>query len=160
MSRPLSAATFETIIAAGTGSDRAGSAGGGNGRGGYASPETAAAVEAFSVARAKDWLAAEFEGFDVLEMPHNNPGFDLVVGALDDPVKYVEVKGTQAAESGFWMSEGERQFSIANAEAYLLIVVSSINLKDDSSFVLRTNEGAVDGDLFDLAPSQWRGTLK
>ena len=165
--RPLSVATFEAIMDAAAGAalttvaGSGGNAGGsGNGKGGYASPETAAAVEAFSIARAKDWLAETFVGLDVLEMPHSNPGFDLVVGSLDAPVRYVEVKGTQAAESGFWMSEGERQFSIANADAYLLIIVSSINLKDETSFSLRVNEGAVDGDLFDLAPSQWRGTLK
>lgn len=128
----------------------------------YASAEDALEVERASVDCAIAWLASKYPTKDVVEMPRNNPGFDLIVGEIANPDLYVEVKGTRADTSVFWMSEGERAFSVANAAKYMLIVVSSIrpSAAQPRDWKLRTRMGAVSGDDFVLEPSQWRGLLR
>lgn len=106
-----------------------------------------------------EWLADNYSGSLLAEMPHSNPGFDIAVGEVADPTLYVEVKGTQTAESSFFLSEGERKFSVAHSERYLLVVISGINLKS-GAFHLRYHGGAVAGEAFDLQATQWRGLLK
>lgn len=125
----------------------------------YADPATARAVEDMSVAVAVEHVHERF-GESVKVMPRNNPGFDLLVGSASSPTRYVEVKGTQSAQPVFFMSEGEREFSVRNAAKYTLLVVSGIDLGSQTFQALTTRDGAVAGDGVQLMPSQWRGRLE
>lgn len=125
----------------------------------YATSADAAAVEAYSVGVASKIARGRFGG-PVTEMPRNNPGFDLRVGNAGNPVRFVEVKGTRTLAPAFFMSEGERQFSIRNADLYTLIVVSGIDLVAGSHAMESIVDGAVHGDGFELAPTQWRGEVQ
>jgi hypothetical protein len=60
----------------------------------YPSAAQAREVELFSVDRALEYLRISYPGTEVEIMPHSNPGYDLRVGQADDPIRYVEVKGT------------------------------------------------------------------
>jgi hypothetical protein len=153
--RSISVAQFESIVAASLSKEaplRPGA---------YASAIDAKEVERASVDCAMAWLRAQYPGRVVVEMPHNNPGFDLMVGDIADPDLYVEVKGTRADSSVFWMTEGERAFSEANSAKYMLIVVSSLRPSEAGAgdWTLRARMGAVRGDDLILEPSQWRGLL-
>lgn len=153
--RPLSAARFDAIIAAAElrqtpDPDPVAP--------NYADPKTAQKVEEISVAVAVAAMSDRF-GHDVHVMPHNNPGFDLRVGPREAPIRYVEVKGTQTATPVFFMSDGEREFSIRNSAKYTLVVVTGVNVVDGSHAAISIRDGAVVGDSVQMQPSQWRGRL-
>lgn len=153
--RPLSDASFEAIVAAAglmTAPDPDPVAPS------YADPETAKKVEAISVAAAVTAIEERF-GEPVKVMPHNNPGYDLRVGPADAPTRYVEVKGTQSAAPVFFMSDGEREFSIKNDDRYTLVVVSGIDVEAGTHASLTVRDGGLVGTDVDLQTSQWRGRL-
>jgi hypothetical protein len=157
--RPLSSERFEAILAAADVSARQASAPDSAGRS-YADSKMAAAVEAYSVQVALGALRARYSQ-TVTVMPRNNPGFDLRVGPSESPVRYVEVKGTRAADPVFFLSEGERRFSILNADRYTLMVVSGINLASITHGNVRLHDGAIaDGPEFELHTTQWHGELR
>jgi hypothetical protein len=149
--RPLSEERFEAIIASGGYLIAPVTAV-------YANHPTIRAVEDYSVAVAQ---AAMYERFrETLQvMPHNNPGFDIRVGPASFPTRYVEVKGTSALQPTFFMSDGERNFSLRHAPRYTLVVVSGIDVTALSHVQVTIRDGAVDGRAFDLHPTQWRGQL-
>lgn len=154
--RPLTEERFHAILAAagvavGPDPDPVSSA--------YADPATARLVEEYSVAVATTAMSEKY-GARATVMARNNPGFDILIGTPSSPDRFIEVKGTQAAEPIFFMSEGERQFSLRNAARYTLFVVSGINLGKRTHSHETTREGAVEGDGFELRPSQWRGRIK
>lgn len=153
--RPLSESRLEAIVLAGGVpatfvADAA--------RGGYASPAVTRAVEDYSVAVVVNELEKQYAE-PVVVMPRNHPGFDIRVGPGASPVRYVEVKGTQSTDSVFFMSDGERRFSMANADKYTLFIVSGINLKAGTHSQVSKRNGPVDGEDFELRPHQWRGRL-
>jgi hypothetical protein len=127
--------------------------------GGYASAAVADAVDAYAMQAAMLHVAEQWPGLVVTKMPKNNPGFDIRVGLPADEVQYVEVKGTQASEPLFWMSEGERQFSIREAHRYQLVVIVGIDLKAVSHSNIVVHSGAVGGPQINLQASQWRGKV-
>ena len=155
--RPLSDSRFERILAVADHSSHADTPVATK-RTAYADSKTALAVEDYSVAVA-DAIVQQRFGLPTKVMPRTNPGFDIRVGSPEDPVWFVEVKGTQSAEPVFFISEGERLFSMRNALKYSLIVVSGINLKDGSHGRVVFRDGAVNGSDFDLRTTQWRGQV-
>jgi hypothetical protein len=124
----------------------------------YADPQAIQKVEQVSVAVAVTAMQERF-GTDVEVMPRNNPGFDLRVGPATAPVRYVEVKGTQSAIPSFFMSDGEREFSIRNSSKYTLVVVSGINIEAETHASVSIRDGALEGSDVEMQPSQWRGRL-
>jgi hypothetical protein len=110
------------------------------------------------VAAAVEVMRERF-GDDVHVMPHNNPGFDLRVGPREAPIRYVEVKGAQAAAPVFFMSDGEREFSIRNAASYTLVVATGVSVETGEHAAITVRDGAVTGDDVQMQPSQWRGRL-
>lgn len=96
--------------------------------------------------------------YDVIEMPLNNPGYDLraetPAGSL-----YVEVKGTQSGIPTFFLSESERTFAVAHADAYLLAVVTDVVLPNETWGGIRYLSDPPDADNSHLRPHQWRGQL-
>lgn len=154
--RPISVAAFGEVVAIADAQpedeDKSGFSG-------YASSDAGREVERFAVRVVLGRLAAEYPGVQIAEMARNHPGFDIRVGPADDPIAFVEVKGTQSAEPVFWMTEGERQFSIREAQRYLLMVVSGIDLTGLGGHELHVRAGGVVGDGVAMEPSQWRGRL-
>lgn len=96
------------------------------------------------------WPGAEIE-----RQPHNNPGFDIRVGPADDVVRFVEVKGTTMPRPAFFLSEGERRFSVANAERYTALIVHSIDLAR-GAYELYRHDGAIAPSVFTLSTRQWQ----
>ena len=167
--RPLSEQRFEAIIgvsvppASPPSSPAAGGperSGGGTGEGGYASPAVARAVERYAVDEVLAWLRQDDAGLPVVEMPHNNPGFDIRVGHDPDaPDLYVEVKGTQSVDPVFFMSAGEREFSYKNAAKYEFFVVAGIDLTAKTHVQVHHRRGAMEDDVATMKASQWKGRL-
>lgn len=127
------------------------------GRGGtYASSEVAQEVERQSRRIAKEYLLDRLPGVEIMEMPTNNPGFDLETNRLGS--RYIEVKGTQAPVPRFFLSEGERQFGAAHQGDYLLVVVFGMDLAEETHQGIETARGPI-GSTQRLEPTQWRGIL-
>lgn len=127
-----------------------------NGGGLYASPAVAQETERQSRLIARGYLLDRFPGTDIIDMPTNNPGFDL---ETDRPgFRYIEVKGTQAPIPRFILSEGERQFGAAHENDYLLIVVFGMNLSAETHLRIAVARAPL-GSAQRLAPIQWRGAL-
>lgn len=152
--RPISEPVFQAIL--GTATTATWSA---VPLGGYAKPEDARAIEKISVAASIKWLSEKYDGESVLEMPHSNPGFDILVGDPQKPMWHAEVKGTRSQKPVFWMSEGERFFSVTNSTTYLLMVVTGVDILGNTSSSLRVRAGAVEQPGSKLDVEQWRGEL-
>lgn len=161
--RPISTAAYEAVVASAGVTAAATGKGvkpnGGGGKGGYASPEVIAAVDEYAMLTAMVWTEETFEGAPIERMAHNNPGYDIRVGPPTNPEVFVEVKGTQTGEPAFFISEGERKFSLAHAERYVLIVISGIDSMNQTHGAVTVRQGAVDGPGFELEPRQWRGRI-
>jgi Domain of unknown function (DUF3883) len=126
----------------------------------YPPSAVATAVEKYSVEIAMARLRAEFPDHEVVEMPRNNPGFDIRVGAANDPLLYVEVKGTQTEDPVFFLSEGEREFSVHNGGRYRLFIICAVDLASEAHGSVHKHDGAIDATVADLKPSQWRARLQ
>lgn len=122
----------------------------------YASPEVAAAVDTIAMDLAMDWAAETFPDAQIRRMPHNNPGYDILVIQNGAPTRYIEVKGTMTSTPRFYMSENERRFSVENAGSYTLIVFFRIDVASETA-ECRVREGAIDAD--ELTVLQWQGRL-
>jgi hypothetical protein len=122
----------------------------------YANADDMRAVEAFSVARAKEVAAKWFPSATIDELLHNNPGFDLVARQEGYVIRYLEVKGTRSSRPVFFLTECERRFSAENADLYTLVVISNINLNAGTCEVDR-HDGQLDSL---LRPAQYRGELQ
>jgi hypothetical protein len=155
--RPLSQSAFDGIATIGLATVPVTTSQ--SGRGGYATPEVARLVDEIAMSVATDWVVAQNPGADVIRMPHNNPGFDVQVMRNALPVRYVEVKGTQASEPLFFISEGERSFSAAHENQYTLVVVTGINVRTRDHGALHVREGEVTIVNSHLEPTQWRGRI-
>ena len=123
----------------------------------FATPEDSALVDEIGMEIAVREVGSRFPGLPVVEQPHNNPGFDILVGPAERPTRYVEVKSTRASQPVFNLSEWERRFSHANADNYSLIVVVGIDIATRSHASIRWRDGAIDNKTFQLRPLQWRG---
>lgn len=110
-----------------------------------------AQIESFSVARAREIVLSRFPGAVIDEMPHSNPGYDIVVREGDQVVRYVEVKGTTRESPAFLITENERNFSVQNGDHYSLVLVGEIDLTAES-FVPYWHDGPID-DRFSLRPT-------
>lgn len=128
------------------------------GRGGYASSEHAQAVDNMAMSLAMRLLADGYPDAAVQQMPHNNPGYDILVIAGGQVQRYVEVKGTTLADPRFFMSENERAFSEANAAKYTLLVFYSMDLAAGTATVC-SRDGAIFADDPCLQVMQWQGQL-
>lgn len=171
--RPITEDCFEAILAAasatpattssgagGTSSATGGSVSPATGRSiGYPSSKMAREVDAYAMTVAMAEVASLYPAGPIERMPHNNPGFDIRVGPKSAPTRFVEVKGTSTSEPVFFLSEGEREFSVANKAAYTLLVVVGIDLKAKTHTAIVRREGAIDATVADLKTTQWRGRL-
>jgi hypothetical protein len=125
---------------------------------GYASPELAQLVDAIAMERATDEAEARFPNTRVERMPQNNPGFDFRVSANGVVLRYLEIKGTTHPTPRFFMSEGERCFSVEHASRYSLWIFYAIETQARSG-ILRELDGAVAGPQVTLEPIQYAGVV-
>ena len=121
-------------------------------------PETQAQLEEFAMRAAVRELGQRHPGEKVTQQPYNNPGFDILVGNLEHPIAYVRVKATQGYQPTFYLSEGERQFSIDHAEQYILAVVYSVRFYEET-YKVALHLGRIDLNTFRLVPMYWQGKL-
>jgi hypothetical protein len=126
---------------------------------GYASPTVSAAVDAHAMTAAMGHVASPWPTHMIEQMPRNNPGFDIRVGPAGAEDWYYEVKGTQASEPLFFMSEGERKFSLREGSRYTLLVVVGIDLRNGTHASIVPRDGEVGGADVELETAQWRGRL-
>jgi hypothetical protein len=138
--------------------DRGGQRRAGGARG-YASPAVSAAVDAYAMTAAIGQVTSLWPTHPIEQMPRNNPGFDIRVGLAGAEDWYYEVKGTQASEPLFFMSEGERKFSRREASRYTLLVVVGIDLRNGTHGSIVRHDGEVGGVDVKLETAQWRGCL-
>ena len=103
-------------------------------------------------------LERRYPGEKVTQQPYDNPGFDVLVGTLDQPIAYVRVKATQGYQPTFYLSEGERQFSIDHADLYLLAITYAIHLHEET-YKIALHLGRIDLSIFKLIPTYWQAKL-
>lgn len=125
----------------------------------YANASDIREVDAYAVSAVAEWTRSRYPGESVEVMPHNNPGFDLRVGRPEDPIRYIEIKGTRSNSTRFFISEGERLFSIRESKRYTLVVVVGIELEAKTHARVWYHDGAVGDDAVRLEPRQWIGTV-
>jgi hypothetical protein len=123
----------------------------------HAYPLDGAEVDAVGMEVALAHVSSRFPGHVVTQMPHNNPGYDILVGLSAAPVRYVEVKSTRADAPVFNLSEGERRFSVAHAPLYSLLVITGIDIEARTYLETHWYDGALTDEEFQLRPLQWRG---
>lgn len=118
------------------------------------------AVERYAVERVLELLAEMYGSpAEVKEMPHNHPGYDVRVEAMDaGVVRYVEVKGTRSGEPLFRLTEGERRFSIEHSNVYTFAMVWSIDL-EAKTHRIEMRDGTVDAAAYRLQPTGWIGAF-
>jgi Domain of unknown function (DUF3883) len=121
-------------------------------------PETIAQLEEFAMRAAVRELEQRYPGEKITQQPYNNPGFDISVGTLANPIAYVRVKATQGYQPVFYLSEGERQFSIEQADRYLLAVVYAIHLHKET-YKIALQPGRIDLTTSKLIPLSWQRKL-
>ncbi|HWY89395.1 MAG TPA: DUF3883 domain-containing protein [Solirubrobacteraceae bacterium] len=126
---------------------------------GYPDPEMAAAIDKVGVLVALQAIEDRFAGFEIEEMRHTNPGFDVrVLDADGVALAYIEIKSTSTGLPVFFLSETERQFAQRYADRYHLAVVTSVDVASKSGEV-HWREGALTGADIYLQPRHWKGAL-
>ncbi len=94
-----------------------------------ADPAKAAAREALGKAAVQYFLATQAARWkSLVEMPHNNPGFDVRAIAQDDTEEYIEVKGQSAGwtEDGVALTPTELATAQKHGDRYWLCVVEHV----------------------------------
>lgn len=124
---------------------------------GYGDPQLTLLIDAVAMEIALRQAVVDFAGAEVTAMPHNNPGFDILVSQTG-ATKYIEVKGAAGVRPRFFMSEGERRFSEAHPGDYELWVIRAINTTARTGELIKS-AGAVSQMALMLEPVQWRGEL-
>lgn len=119
----------------------------------YASKEHAEAIFRYSTDVVLDLLRKRHPEASIVELPKNNPGFDIRINGAN--YEYVEVKGTTSNEVFFWLSEGERRFAEVHSEAYALFVVFDIDL-EAKTHKIEEHLGHLTSDSFTLIPENYR----
>jgi hypothetical protein len=121
-------------------------------------PEINAQLEEFAMCAAVRELGRRYPGEKITQQPYNNPGFDVLVGTLANPIAYARVKATQGYQPVFHLSEGERQFSIDHADRYVLVIVYAIHFHEET-YKIALQSGRIDLTTFKLIPMYWQGKL-
>lgn len=127
----------------------------------YSTSEFSRLVDAYAVKQVMALLREAHPSgeYTIREMPHNNPGFDVLVLFQGRTYRYVEVKGTTLATPVFFISEGERKFSKEESRQYTLYVVYNIRLDAESHDVV-ARDGEVTVEDYGLVTVQWRGRIE
>jgi hypothetical protein len=123
----------------------------------YASPATAKLVDEIAIELALARATKAFGGVHVALMPHNNPGYDVRIDGPDG-FRYIEVKGTTRSSPQFFISDGERRFSIEHADHYSLWIFFSIDIAARTGALIK-HAGAVASPRFELLPIHYAGKL-
>jgi hypothetical protein len=124
----------------------------------YQIPDVDVQVEEFAMRVATTELGIRFRAEKMTQQPYDNPGFNLLVGTATDPVAFVNVKATETLQPVFYLSEGERQFSIEHSDRFILLVVYGIDLHAEA-YKLIVREGAIHPGQVELLPAQWKVRL-
>jgi|GEM_PF-1186789 len=124
----------------------------------FSEPETNVQLEEFAMQAAVRELGQRYPGEKVTQQPHDNLGFDILVGTIDKPIAYIRVKATQRYQPTVYLSEGERKFSIDQPDLFLLVIVYAIHLHEET-YKIALQPGAIDLNTFRLIPMHWQAKL-
>ena len=91
-------------------------------------------------------------------MPHNNPGYDVRVSQGAEMVRYIEVKGADAAEPHFFLSEGERRFAALHADHSSLWIYFDMDLTAGTARRCE-HEGPIGPPAVNLEAIQYAGLM-
>jgi Domain of unknown function (DUF3883) len=117
-----------------------------------------AEVENFSIEQSVKELQKRYPSAEIVVMNHNNPGFDILVTQMGKVIRYIEVKGTRSSKLLFHLTETERLFSVKNSALYTLMVVSMIDLANNTYQITKRDGEIPIGEI--LQPFQYIGLLK
>ncbi len=115
-------------------------------------------VEEFALRVAIQELHRAYRDQPIKQQPYDTLGFNILVGTVDAPVVFVNVKGTERLRPSVGLSEGERRFSMEQGDRFVLMVVYAIN-RTAETYQFTTHQEAIGPDGAMLTPSQWRLTL-
>jgi hypothetical protein len=124
----------------------------------FGSPEHAAAVDEAGMQIAMREVALRWPDAEIHRMPHNNPGFDILV-VRDDVEHYVEVKSTAGSTLRFHLSEGQRLYAIRHHDRYSLLVITGAYPTQLADASAHWRDGALEGEDLSLTPTAWLGEL-
>jgi hypothetical protein len=117
-------------------------------------PAKAAAREAIGHAAVEYFMATQSQRWKSLtEMPHNNPGFDVLAITHDDQEEFIEVKGQSGAwtEHGVALTPTELMTAQQKGERYLLCVVEhALEDRCRQLYLLRNPYGMTQQFRFDV----------
>ncbi len=125
----------------------------------YADPAGALLVDEIAMELAMKAAAARWPTNEIHKMPHNNPGFDIEIRDESGPIHYVEVKGTRAPDPRFFISSGEVEHSVKNAERYSIWIFHSMNTETRTA-THASHDGPVTVEHFHLYTKQYFGRLR
>lgn len=106
-----------------------------------------------------DLLRQRYPNVPIRQQPVHTVGFNILVGSLPQPVAYVNVKATPGPSPTFWLSEGERIFSLRHADCYILALVYQLDLATNTHRVA-FHHGPLTADRLILKPQHWQAQLK
>lgn len=121
----------------------------------YQIPETNIHLEEFAMQVVIDELTRRYPGEKITQQSYDNFGFDILVGSVGNPIAYVKIKVTEAPQPVFYVSEGERAFSLDNADRFQLAIVYNVNL-DESTYLFLLHKGAINHNQFRLTKVYWQ----
>lgn len=125
---------------------------------GYPDPQTARSVDDAGVKVAIRAISERYPGARIIEMPHNNPGFDVIALLDSGGAEYIEIKSTSGSAPSFFLTEKERVFAAEHSGQHHLVVVMNVNV-DAVTGDVRWHDGPLVEPLVHLAPQQWKGML-
>ena len=129
-----------------------------SGAAGYPDPETGSIVDDAGVKVALRAISKRYRQHRVIEMPHNNPGFDVLVLGPHNETEYIEIKSTSGPTPTFFMSEQQRLFAEKHSAGHHLLVVTNVDV-DAVTGDVRWHDGPLTTPDVELAPQQWKGRL-
>lgn len=130
-----------------------------NGELGYATAEELRAVDDLAMSLAFTEAELRWPEVTVERMPHSNPGYDIEVRHPAGDIRYIEVKGTRAAEPSFFITAGEVAYSHQHPDRYSIWIFHGMNL-DAGTATLTEYDGPVSEAHFELQPVQYRGRFR
>ncbi|WP_204150074.1 DUF3883 domain-containing protein [Leptolyngbya sp. CCY15150] len=112
-------------------------------------------TDEFAMAVSVQLLHQDYPDQPITQQPHDTLGFDILVGTVQAPIAYVNVKATPALMPTIALSEGERQFSIEQSDKFIVMVIYAINLAAHAYRVAR-HTGAIQPQTNVLVPTRWK----
>jgi hypothetical protein len=124
----------------------------------YEIPAVDGDLKEFALLTAVQNLHQRYPHAPIAQQPYDTRGYAVLVGTASQPVAYVNVKATRKLSPCFWLSEGERQFSLEHSLHFLLMNIYAINL-ESKRYRVAYHQGAIQPQNCVLVPAYWKVAL-